>query len=90
MEQRNLVENFVESMSQLMELLQKETEILNSQVYEEIDPLQTRKVQLTRYYLDAQKNIQDMPDTLTSLSDIESSDLNLLNKKYKKDLSENM
>ena len=87
MEQRNLVENFVESMSQLMELLQKETEILNSQVYEEIDPLQTRKVQLTRYYLDAQKNIQDMPDTLTSLSDIERADLKILYKKFRNVLS---
>ena len=90
MEQRNLVENFVESMSQLMELLQQETEILNSQVYEEIDPLQTRKVQLTRYYLDAQKNIQDMPDTLTSLSDIERADLKILYKKFRNVLSENM
>ncbi|MBT4354195.1 MAG: hypothetical protein HOD13_06500 [Rhodospirillaceae bacterium] len=90
MEQRNLVENFVESMSQLMELLQKETEILNSQIYEEIDPLQTRKVQLTKYYLDSQKNIQDMPDTLASLSDVERANLKILYKKFRNVLSENM
>ena len=56
MEQRKIAEAFVESMSQLMEILKMETDILNTQIYEEIDTLQARKVQLTKSYLEAQNN----------------------------------
>ena len=42
MEQRKIAEAFVESMSQLMEILQMETDILNTQIYEGIDTLQAR------------------------------------------------
>ena len=48
MEQRKFAEAFVESMSQLMEILHMETDILNTQIYEGIDTLQARKVQLTK------------------------------------------
>ena len=60
MEQRRIVEAFVESMSQLMEILQTETDILNTQVYNGIDTLQARKVQLTKHYLEAQNKMQDL------------------------------
>ena len=57
MEHRKITEAFVESMSQLMEILQMETDILNTQIYEGIDTLQARKVQLTKCYLEAQNKI---------------------------------
>jgi len=90
MEQRKIVEIFVESMSQLMEILQAETDILNTQVYEGIDTLQTRKVQLTKYYLKAQEKMQDSPDAITQLNETERADLRVLYKKFRNTLSENM
>ena len=90
MEQRKIAEAFVESMSQLMEILQTETDILNTQVYEGIDTLQARKVQLTKHYLEAQNKMQDSPGGITHLNDIERADLRVLYKKFRNTLSENM
>ena len=90
MEQKKIVETFVESMSQLMEILQTETDILNTQVYEGIDTLQTRKVQLTKHYLEAQDKMQASPDAITQLNDTERANLKVLYKKFRNTLSENM
>ena len=90
MEQRRIVESFVESMNQLMEILQTETDILNTQVYEGIDTLQARKVQLTKHYLEAQNKMQDSPDVVTHLNETERNDLKILYKKFRNTLSENM
>ncbi len=90
MEQGKIVEAFVESMSQLMGILQMETDILNTQVYEGIDKLQARKLQLTKYYLDAQNKVQESPSVITHLNDTERADLRVLYKKFRNTLSENM
>jgi len=90
MEHRKITEAFVESMSQLMEILQMETDILNTQIYEGIDTLQARKVQLTKCYLEAQNKMQASPDVITCLNDIERADLRVLYKKFRNTLSENM
>ena len=90
MEHRKITEAFVESMSQLMEILQMETDILNTQIYEGIDTLQARKVQLTKCYLEAQNKIQAAPDVITCLNDTERADLRVLYKKFRNTLSENM
>ena len=90
MEQRRIVEAFVESMSQLMEILQMETDILNTQIYEGIDTLQARKVQLTKSYLEAQNKMQASPDVITCINDTERADLRVLYKKFRNTLSENM
>jgi hypothetical protein len=90
MEQRQIIEHFTDSMSKLMELLQDETNILNTHIYKELDSLQMRKAQLTKSYLNAQDNLQNAPDSLTCLEEEERADLKILYKKFRNVLSENM
>ena len=53
-EARLIVENFVDSMTHLMELLIKETSILNDKDFDGLESIQSRKLQLSRVYEDAQ------------------------------------
>lgn len=90
MEQRQLIEHFVDSMNRLMELLQNETNILNTHIYKELDSLQMQKVRLTKSYLNAQDNLQNAPDSLSCLREEERADLKILYKRFRNVLSENM
>jgi hypothetical protein len=90
MEQRKIIENFANSMNNLMALLQDETNILNTYIYKELDSLQMRKVQLTKSYLNAQENLQNSPGSLACLEEKERTDLKILYKKFRNVLSENM
>ena len=61
-EARFIVENFVDSMTHLMELLIKETSILNDKDFEGLESIQSRKLHLSRVYEDAQKRLQEHRD----------------------------
>ncbi|MBH68614.1 MAG: hypothetical protein CMM58_09705 [Rhodospirillaceae bacterium] len=87
---RAVVERFVGSMTSLMELLVQETAILTANKYKELEPLQTRKVQLAKAYEDAQNSLQENANTLDHLTSEERDDLKLLYKKFRGVLSENM
>jgi hypothetical protein len=90
MEQRQIIEHFADSMNNLMNLLQDETNLLNTHIYKELDSLQMRKVQLTKSYLNAQENLQNSPGSLACLKEEERTDLKVLYKKFRNVLSENM
>lgn len=89
-EPRKIIENFVDSMTRLMELLIKETDILNTSQYNELEPLQTRKLQLAKAYEEAQNRLQQDANVLDYLTTEERADLKALYKKFRGILSENM
>ena len=74
-EARLIVENFVDSMTHLMELLIKETSILNDKDFDGLESIQSRKLQLSRVYEDAQKRLQEQSDAVTCLNEQEREDL---------------
>ena len=87
-EPRLVIENFVDTMTQLMELLTAETNILNSN--NELEPIQTRKLHLSKAYEDAQRKLQEQQNSLDCLNEDERRDLRDLYKKFRGVLSENM
>ena len=89
-EPRLVIENFVDTMTQLMELLTAETNILNNNNYNELEPIQTRKLHLSKAYEDAQRKLQEQQNSLDCLSEDERQDLRDLYKKFRGVLSENM
>ena len=74
-EPRLVIENFVDTMTQLMELLTAETNILNNNNYNELEPIQTRKLHLSKAYEDAQRKLQEQQNSLDCLSEDERQDL---------------
>ena len=89
-EPRLVIENFVDTMTQLMELLTAETNILNNNNYNELGSVQTRKLHLSKAYEDAQRKLQEQQNSLDCLSEDERQDLRDLYKKFRGVLSENM
>ena len=89
-EPRLVIENFVDTMTQLMELLTAETNILNNNNYNELGSVQTRKLHLSKAYEDAQQKLQEQQNSLDCLSEDERQDLRDLYKKFRGVLSENM
>ena len=89
-EPRTIIENFVDSMTGLMELLTEETDILSNSQYKELEPLQTRKLQLAKAYEEAQNRLQQDANVLDHLTVEERADLRALYKKFRGVLSENM
>ena len=89
-EPRLIIENFVDTMTQLMELLTAETNILNNNNYNELEPIQTRKLHLSKAYEDAQRKLQEQQNSLDCLNEDERQDLRDLYKKFRGVLSENM
>ena len=89
-EPRLIIENFVDTMTQLMELLTAETNILNNNNYNELGSVQTRKLHLSKAYEDAQRKLQEQQNSLDCLSEDERQDLRDLYKKFRGVLSENM
>ena len=89
-EARLIVENFVDSMTHLMEVLIKETSILNDKNFDELESIQSRKLQLSRVYEDAQKRLQEQKDSVNCLNEEEREDLRKLYQKFRGVLSENM
>ena len=89
-EPRIVIENFVDTMTQLMELLTAETNILNNNNYNELEPIQTRKLHLSKAYEDAQRKLQEQQNSLDCLNEDERQDLRDLYKKFRGVLSENM
>ena len=89
-EPRLVIENFVDTMTQLMELLTAETNILNNNNYNELEPIQTRKLHLSKAYEDAQRKLQEQQNSLDCLNEDERQDLRDLYKKFRGVLSENM
>ena len=89
-EPRLVIENFVDTMTQLMELLTAETNILNNNNYNELEPIQTRKLHLSKAYEDAQRKLQEQQNSLDCLNEDERRDLRDLYKKFRGVLSENM
>ena len=89
-EARLIVENFVDSMTHLMELLIKETSILNDKDFDGLESIQSRKLHLSRVYEDAQKRLQEQRDSVNCLNEEEREDLRKLYKKFRGVLSENM
>ena len=89
-EPRIVIENFVDTMTQLMELLTAETNILNNNNYNELGSVQTRKLHLSKAYEDAQRKLQEQQNSLDCLSEDERQDLRDLYKKFRGVLSENM
>ena len=89
-EPRLVIENFVDTMTQLMELLTAETNILNNNNYNELGSVQTRKLHLSKAYEDAQRKLQEQQNSLDCLSEDERQDLRDLYKRFRGVLSENM
>ena len=89
-EPRLVIENFVDTMTQLMELLTAETNILNNNNYNELGSVQTRKLHLSKAYEDAQRKLQEQQNSLDCLSEDERQDLRDLYKQFRGVLSENM
>ena len=89
-EARLIVENFVDSMTHLMELLIKETSILNDKDFDGLESIQSRKLHLSRVYEDAQKRLQEQRDSVNCLNEEEREDLRKLYKQFRGVLSENM
>jgi len=87
---REMIQKFVESMTQLMTLMQHEIEVLKTREYGKLEELQRRKAALSRDYEAHQTAIQKNMAVLNDLSGEERGELRALYTRFRETLSENM
>ena len=90
MDARELLQHFVESMSQLMALMRQETDLVREKEYDQVERIQRHKVKLTQAFETHQTAIRQDLGVVETLSDEERAELRSLYQAFREALSENM
>lgn len=90
MSTRATIQQFVESMTQLMALLRREIEVLKARDYDTLEDIQRTKTMLGKTYDSSQEALRKDLSVLDSLSAEERSELRQLYARFRETLSENM
>jgi small-conductance mechanosensitive channel len=90
MDPRELIQHFVESMTQLMALMRQETELVRDKKYEQVERIQRHKAKLTQAFEAHQTNIRKDLSVVENLSTEERGELRALYQAFRETLSENM
>ena len=90
MDPRELIQHFVESMTQLMALMRQEIELVRSKNYDQVERIQRHKVKLTQAFEGHQRALQKDLSVVQILSEEERSELRSLYQAFRETLSENM
>ena len=87
---RDTLQQFVESMTQLIKLMQHETEVVRARDYTKLESIQRQKSALYKSYDNSQNMIQKDLSILDALPKEERSELRALYARFREVLSENM
>lgn len=90
MNPRDIVKQFVESMTQLMAVMRHEIELIRTRDFAKLEDVQRRKLLLAKSYEENQATLRKNPTVLNSLSGEERSDLRQLYSAFRETLSDNM
>ena len=90
MDPRELIQHFVESMTQLMALMRQETELVRNKKYDQVEKIQRHKAKLSQAFEAHQRAIKNNLSVVETLSTEERSELRSLYQVFRETLSENM
>ncbi|NQW12137.1 MAG: hypothetical protein HQ481_19910 [Alphaproteobacteria bacterium] len=90
MDARDMIRHFVESMTQLMAVMQREIDLVKQKSFHEIEKLQRHKSQLSKAYETHQARLHQDISVLGALDADERSELRELYARFRETLSENM
>jgi len=90
MNSRDVVQLFVESMTQLMAVMRHEIELVKAREFGRLEDVQRRKAQLAKTYEEHQTRLRKNLSVLDALSAEERGDLRKLYAAFRETLSENM
>ncbi|HEY9567632.1 MAG TPA: hypothetical protein VIR38_06050, partial [Thalassobaculum sp.] len=90
MNSRDVVQGFVESMTQLMAVMKHEVQLVRAREFAKLEDLQRRKLLLAKSYDEHQTRLRKNLSALDSLSGEERGDLRKLYAAFREILSENM
>lgn len=90
MNPRDVVQLFVESMTQLMAVMKHEVQLVRERQFDRLEELQRQKLQLARSYEQSQAQVRKNQAVLNALSAEERGDLRRLYAAFREALSENM
>ena len=87
---RNIVEQFVETMAQLMTLMRRENDVLKARDYGKLEEIQQHKAVMGKAYDQCQSELRKDAAVLAALSPEERGELRTLYARFREALSENM
>ncbi|MCR9175270.1 MAG: flagellar protein FlgN [Alphaproteobacteria bacterium] len=87
---RNIVEQFVETMTQLMTLMRREIDVLKARDYGKLEEIQQHKAVMGKAYDQCQSELRKDAAVLAALSPEERGELRTLYARFREALSENM
>ena len=87
---RNIVEQFVDTMTQLMTLMRREIDVLKARYYSKLEELQQHKAIIGKAYDQCQTELRKDATVLSALSVEERGALRTLYARFREALSENM
>jgi flagellar biosynthesis/type III secretory pathway chaperone len=87
---RNIVEQFVDTMTQLMTLMRREIDVLKARDYSKLEELQQHKAIMGKAYDQCQTELRKDATVLSALSVEERGALRTLYARFREALSENM
>lgn len=90
MNPRDVIQQFVESMTQLMAVMKHEVQLVRAREFAKLEDVQRRKLQLAKSYEAHQTRLRKNLSVLESLSGEERGDLRKLYAAFRETLSENM
>lgn len=90
MNPRDVIQLFVESMTQLMAVMKHEVQLVRAREFAKLEDVQRRKLQLAKSYEEHQTQLRKNLSALESLSGEERSDLRKLYAAFREALSDNM
>ncbi|WPZ34169.1 hypothetical protein T8K17_23420 [Thalassobaculum sp. OXR-137] len=90
MDPRELIQHFVESMTQLMALMRQETDLVRNKRYDQVEKIQRHKIKLSQAFEIHQRAIKQNLSAVETLSSEERSELRSLYQVFRETLSENM
>ncbi|MCR9072067.1 MAG: hypothetical protein NXI18_10135 [Alphaproteobacteria bacterium] len=90
MDPRELIQHFVESMTQLMALMRQETDLVREKNFDQVERIQRHKARLTQAFESYQTSIQKDLSVVENLSTEERGELRALYQAFRETLSENM
>lgn len=90
MDKRDILKQFVESMTQLMSVMRREIEILKARDYKKLEEIQRTKTALGKTYDHTQRVLQSDMSIVSMLTEDERSEIRTLYARFREALSENM
>lgn len=87
---RDVVQHFVEAMTQLMSVLRHEIDLINTRDFNSLETLQRRKMQLSKSYESSQSQLRKDLSVLDALSSEERTELRKLYAAFREAVSDNM